>query len=267
MSWVGRLSLEFERSGGQTVIARRRHQGPLLIQRPFHEPDGTCQVYLIHPPGGVVGGDSLSCTFDARAAQALVTTPGATKLYRSARQRASLTHDIVARGGGTFEWLPQETIAFSGVLADASTRVRLDASAHFIGWDITCLGHDNRGLSQGHLTQAWHLEREGRCLWSERTELEGGGAALSAPWGLAGRTVVGTLVATGVSNGEVDAIRAACPDTERDWLSTSRLGEVLLCRYLGYSAEVAKRHFGAAWAILRQRLFGRSAQPPRVWAT
>jgi urease accessory protein len=263
------------------VIARRRHRGPLLVQRPFHEPDGTCQVYLIHPPGGVVGGDSLASTFDVRSeSRALITTPGATKLYRSPERRATLMHDVVASGGSTFEWLPQETIVFSGALADTSTRVRLDGpGAQFIGWDITCFGHDNAGLAQGHLTQRWELSRDGRCLWAERAEYAGGSAVLSAPWGLGGRTVVGTLIATGSGAAEVDALRATLPNMEQpdmeqpdveqahDWLSVSRLGEVLLCRYLGYSAEAAKRHLGAAWAILRQRLFGRGAWPPRVWAT
>ncbi|HTV17617.1 MAG TPA: urease accessory protein UreD, partial [Polyangiaceae bacterium] len=137
----------------------------------------------------------------------------------------------------------------------------------FVGWDITCLGQDNRGLGQGQLTQRWELEREGRLLWTELVELEGGGDLLHAPWGLAGRTVYGTLVATGASNALVEEVRQVCPDTEADSISVTRLGEVLLCRYLGYSAEAAKRHFGAAWAILRPRLLGRSARPPRVWAT
>ncbi len=268
MSWAGSLSLDFERTGHQTVIARRRHRGPLLVQRAFHEPDGTCQVYLIHPPGGVVGGDSLSYVFDVRAqSRALITTPGATKLYRSASLRSRLVHDVVARDGGVFEWLPQETIVFSGALAESSTRVQLDSTSQFVGWDITCFGHDNAGLDRGRLTQSWELTRDGRCLWRERADYEGGTAVLSAPWGLAGRTVVGTLIATGAGAAEVDALRAALPECERDWLSVTRLGEVLLCRYLGYSAEAAKRHFGAAWAILRQQLFGRSARPPRVWAT
>jgi urease accessory protein len=266
--WIGRLSLDFERSGKKTVITRRRHQGPLLVQRPFHEPDGTCQVYLIHPPGGVVGGDWLDYSFELRAAsRALVTTPGATKLYRSASRRSNLTHEIVCNGGGTFEWLPQETIVFSGVQAESSTRVRLDASSQFLGWDITCLGRDNAGLGQGYLSQAWQIELEGRPLWRERAELVGGGAVLTAPWGLAGRTVIGTLVATGAGAADVDAVRAECPDSEQDSVSVSRLGEVLLCRYLGYSSQAAKRHFSAAWAVLRPRLFGRGAQPPRVWAT
>jgi urease accessory protein len=266
--WIGRLSLEFERSGSQTIIARRRHQGPLLVQRAFHESDGTCQVYLIHPPGGVVGGDSLACSFQlGAAAQALVTTPGATKLYRSPARHSRVTHDMVLRDGSTFEWLPQETIVFSGAQAEVTTRVQLDATSQFMGWDITCLGHDNRGLGAGHLTQAWQLERQGRPLWHERADLMGSSAVLTAPWGLAGRTVIGTLVATGAGAADVDAVREACPESEQDWLSVSRLGEVLLCRYLGYSAEAAKRHFSAAWAVLRQRLFGREPRPPRVWAT
>lgn len=274
MSWVGRLSLDFERSGHQTVIARRRHRGPILVQRPFHEPDGTCQVYLIHPPGGVVGGDSLAYEFGVSGpeSRALITTPGATKLYRSPRLRSTLAHDIAASGGGIFEWLPQETIVFSGVLAESLTRVQLaDESSQFIGWDITCLGHDNAGLEHGQLVQSWELTRRGRCLWMERAEYAGGSPLLSAPWGLSGRTVVGTLIATGTGPSEVDSLRAAFAepgqDAREDWISVSRVGEVLLCRYLGYSAEAAKRHFGAAWAILRQRLFGRSARPPRVWAT
>jgi urease accessory protein len=239
-----------------------------MVQRPFHEPDGTCQVYLIHPPGGVVGGDALECAFDVGSgSRALVTTPGATKLYRSPRQGSTIVHDVLSSGGGSFEWLPQETIVFTGTRARATTRVRLDEHSHFLGWDIICLGQDNRGLGQGCFTQTWELERNGKLLWTERAEFEGGSAALEAPWGLAGRTVVGTLAATGATALDVDAVREACPESEQDWLGTSRLGEVLLCRYLGYSAEAAKRHFQAAWAVLRKRLHGRDAWPPRVWAT
>ncbi len=266
--WIGRLSLDFERSGGKTVIARRRHQGPLLVQRPFYEPDGTCQVYLIHPPGGVVGGDALTLSFDARGgARALITTPGATKLYRSASQTSEICNEISSSDGGTFEWLPQETIVFGGVLARAATSVRLDATSHFIGWDITCLGQDNLGLAHGQLAQRWQLERSGRLLWSERMQLEGGAAVLSAPWGLAGRTVFGTLVATGASAALVDEVRELCPGSDAGWVGVTRLGEVLLCRYLGYSAEAAKRCFCTAWAVLRQRVLGRDARHPRVWAT
>jgi urease accessory protein len=223
---------------------------------------------LIHPPGGVVGGDSLNLEFCvASGCRALVTTPGATKLYRSAGPRSELAHDVLCQGSGTFEWLPQETIVYAGVHARSSTRVRLTGQAQFIGWDITCLGHDNRGLGRGHLTQHWQLTRDEHLLWSERAEFQGGSALLSAHWGHGGRTVVGTLAATGASNSEVDAIRYAFAGDAPESTSVTRLGEVLLCRYLGYSAEAARRFFGVAWGILRRRVHGREARPPRVWAT
>jgi urease accessory protein len=266
--WIGRLSLDFERSGGKTVIARRRHEGPLLIQRPFYEPDGTCQVYLIHPPGGVVGGDELMLTFEARGgARALITTPGATKLYRSPGVGSRVSQNLRVSGGAALEWLPQETIVYAGASASTSMSVQLDDTSHFVGWDVTCLGQDNRGLVHGQLTQKWQLERGGRLLWTERAEIEGGGALQDAPWGLAGRTVFGTLVATGASTALVDEVRGACPGSETDWLSVTRLGEVLLCRYLGYSAEAAKHCFRDAWAVVRRRVLGQETRPPRVWAT
>jgi urease accessory protein len=266
--WVGELNLAFARSGAKTVIARRRHRGPLLVQRAFYEPDGGCQAYVLHPPGGVVGGDQLSMSFDlGPGAHALVTTPAATKIYRSPDRESTQEQLCRVAAGGVFEWLPQETIVFDGARAQVRTRVELGQGSHFIGWEVTCLGHNPTGFSRGRLVQRWTIEREGRPLWGERALFEGGGAVLSARWGLAGRPVVATLVGTGARAEHVEAIRAALPETTPDWLSVTRLGEVLICRYLGYSAEAAKRFLCAGWTILRQGVSGRVAHHPRVWAT
>lgn len=266
--WVGELHLDFERAGEKTVLARRRHRGPLLVQRAFYEPDGGCQVYVLHPPGGVVGGDQLRLNFRVRAsARALVTTPAATKLYRSAGRASLLEQHFHVEAGAVLEWLPLETIIYAGAQARAMTRIELGAGSHFVGWDINCLGHDGNGFPRGHVVQSWRLERDGRPLWSERAVFEGGGAVLEASWGLAGRPVVGTLVGTGASARDVDLVRECLPASERDWFSVTRVGEVLVCRYLGYSAEAAKGFFHTVWATLRQGVSGREAHHPRVWAT
>ena len=59
MTWRAELSLDYSAAGGRTV-ARHRHQGPLrVLQSLYPEGDGICQNVLVHPPGGLVGGDVL----------------------------------------------------------------------------------------------------------------------------------------------------------------------------------------------------------------
>lgn len=266
--WVGSVSLDFARSGSRTIVARRRHQGPLQIQRAFHEPDGSCQVYLIHPPGGVVGGDQLLVRVAAGpGSRALVTTPAATKLYRSNLQTAKLEQRFELERDARVEWLPLETIVYDGARAESHTAVQLAESSQFMGWEVICLGRDESGFQSGRLVQAWRIEREGLLLWSERLDVSGGGPITSARWGLAGRPVVGTLVATGARVELALEVRALIPSAREDWFSVTLLGEVLVCRYLGYSAESARHFFCKSWALLRDRISGRQANAPRIWAT
>jgi urease accessory protein len=266
--WVGSVSLDFARSGSRTIVARRRHQGPLQVQRAFHEPDGSCQVYLIHPPGGVVGGDQLLVRVAAGAdTRALVTTPAATKLYRSNRQTAKLEQRFELARDARVEWLPLETIVYDGARAESHTTVQLAETSEFVGWEVICLGRDESGFQSGRLVQTWRLERLGLPIWSERLDVSGGGLITSAPWGLAGRPVVGTLVATGARADLIEELRALAPSTQADWFSVTLLGEVLVCRYLGYSAESARHFFCRSWALLRDRISGRKANAPRIWAT
>jgi urease accessory protein len=268
--WSARLELGFERVGARTVLARRRHEGPLVVQRAFHEPDGSCQVYVVHPPGGVVGGDTLALELSLRDhSRTLVTTPAATKLYASPAARSTLTQTCQVADGAILELLPQETILYAGARAASTTLVRLGERSQFVGWEVLSLGRDAAGFSSGSFVQRWRLERLGRLLWAERALLEGGGPLLSSSWGLGGRRVLGTLVGTGAERLAIDQLRATAEPlgTDQDWFSATLLGEVLVCRYLGYSAETAKRIFSAAWAALRQTVSGRDAIQPRIWAT
>jgi urease accessory protein len=251
-----------------------------MVQRAFYEPDGTCQVYVLHPPGGIVGGDELSldCELD-RGARALLTTPAASKFYRSEQREARQEQCFRVSPHATLEWLPQETILYDGSRLDSEISVELARDAHFTGWEIVCLGRDERGLTTGTYSQRWRLLREQRVLWAERGAWHGGAEILAAPWGLAGRRVLGTLVSTGGNAEMVEAIRTAlrgatglhaatttAPGTD-DWFSVTHLREILVARYLGYSAEVAKRLFAEVWAVVRRGLSGRDAVCPRVWAT
>jgi len=270
--WQAELALEFARAGGQTILGRSRHRGPLLVQRPFHpEAGGACHVYLLHPPGGVVAGDRLRIDIKTReGAQALVTTPAATKVYRSGGPRASQEQRLRLDPGSVLEWLPQETILFSGARADLHTRVDLVGDAGFLGWEILCVGLPASGAPfvQGSCLQSFEIWRDGSPLVLERTWFAEDPKALRAPWGMGGHTVVGSLFCVTNHSGAVERVRAVLPPpAEEELASVTQLKGVLVCRYLGHHAERARRCFVRAWEVLRPIFAGRQACAPRIWST
>ncbi len=258
-SWQAALWLGFERADGRTVLARRRHDGPLVVQKPLYpEGGGVCHAIIVHPPAGIAGGDELSLSVESEKSTFVqLTTPGAGKWYRSAGPWAAqrLSFDVA----GTLEWLPQETIVYDGALADLSTEIRLAGDARYLGWEILCLGRTGSGerFSRGTIRLSTRIERDGRLLWLERGRIEGGGKLMQSPAGLGGNTVCATLVAAAP---EIAPRRA-------QGLAVSALPGVLVARYLGNSSEDAKRLLARLWADLRPALLGREAHEPRIWRT
>ncbi len=253
------------------------------MQRPFYpEGDSVCHVALLHPPGGVVGGDELriAVALDADA-HALVTTPAAGKFYRSAGPFARQAQLLTVAAGAALEWLPQENIVYSGARVHALTRVELQGDARFLGWEILCLGRPAAGETfiAGEYRQDFELWRDGEPLYLERGRYAGDDAILGARWGLQGQPVSATLVGTGAAPDLVNAIRArwealkappppnSFPEGEGELVAASQLDGVLLCRYLGPSAARARRLFTLAWGLLRPAMLGRPPCPSRFWNT
>jgi len=268
-SWKASLSLEFCFENQKTILSRKSHDGPLVVQKPLY-PEGreVCHAIVVHPPGGIAGGDELS--LDARAAvgaSALLTTPGATKWYRSAGAWAKQSLTFGVRG--LLEWLPQETIVFDGALAQSACEVDLAADAGLIGWDIVCLGRTGSGekFRRGSYRNSIRIRREGRLLWLERGRIDGGGRLLDSPAGLGGSPVFGILFASFpvVEKTILEDMRKQNPVSGRG--AVTLVPGVLLARYLGDSSEAARRYFIALWHILRPRLAGLDAVEPRIWQT
>lgn len=268
--WQASLELGFERRGSRTVLAHRLHRGPLGVQRAFYPEQGWPHVYILHPPGGVVGGDVLAIDVTLQpGAQALVTSPAAAKFYRSAGQQAQLQQHLRLYGDAMLEWLPQETIYYNAAKVDSKTRVELDADSRFIGWDMFCLGRPAAAerFTQGHVRQRLEIWRDGKPLWLEQAAFVGDGEMLDARWGLAGRALAATLVAVGHVDGLASQIHELVSAVAGDHFSVSQLDDVLVCRYLGTEAQRARQCLVAAWSIIRPALLGRPACEPRIWNT
>jgi urease accessory protein len=266
--WRAELQLRFAAAEQRTDLVGRRHRGPLLVQRPFHPEGATCHVYLIHPPGGIAGGDELR--LDARlepGAQALITTPAATKFYRAAAGRTARVEQRLQLQGAELEWLPQEAICFDQAQVRTLTRIELDAQSRFIGWEMTCYGRRacDEIFAQGRISQSLELWEGTRPLLLDHLHITGGSEMQQAHWGLNGAAALGSLLAYPATAADVSALRELPLDAAR--LSITLVDRVLLCRCVGRDATDLRQLLLPVWQCLRPRLLQRDATAPRIWAT
>lgn len=274
-SWQASLRLRFARSHGASRLVERAHAGPLRFQKALY-PEGSevCHGIVVHPPGGVVGGDQLTIHATvAPDAAALLTTPGAAKWYRAngkvSRQRVEL--DVGA--GASLEWLPQETIFFDDACVDLDQSVDLALDANYIGLEILCFGRTASGerYTRGRVRQETRIRRGGKLLWHERGLLEGGSTVMNSPLGMAGKTVCATLIACGrvLPASLLAELREdmAAHAGEGAWFGATQMKSVLVARYLGDASETARAMMTHCWMRIRPALLGRDACVPRIWNT
>ena len=193
MPWHARLHLDYTREGDRSV-ARFGHDGPLrILQSLWPEGEAVCHNVLVHPPGGLVGGDTLAIEVTAGdGSHGLVTTPGASRFYRSEGEAAVQDVHLRLAAGARLEWLPLEALYYSGCRAENRLRMRLDPGAQLLGWDVAALGLPQAGqpFARGSVLQ--HLEVEG--AWLERGRIAAEDARLmDGPLGLAGHRCLGSL--------------------------------------------------------------------------
>jgi urease accessory protein len=270
--WRANLDLSFIRREDRTLLAARSHRGPLQIQKALY-PDGprVCHVTVLHPPGGVAGGDALAVSARLESgSRVCLTTCGATKWYRCPGDGAQQQLHFSVEAGGALEWLPRESIFFDGSKSAMRLDVELAPGAQFIGWEILCFGRraSGEGWHSGGLRLRTRIRQAGHPLWCERANLEAGSGFESSPVGLAGYSVSGTLVAAGSDIGAelLSACRAITPRGVDSRVGITRIPKILLVRYLGHSSQDAFDWFTSVWKVLRPALLGQLAIAPRLWA-
>ena len=276
MPWHARLTLDYLAGDAGTRL-EFRHEGPLRILKSLYpEGPGVCHSVVVHPPGGLVGGDSLALDLGlAPGTHALVTTPGATRFYRSLGERASQSVGIRLDDGARLEWLPLETLVHSGARADSAVRVEFAPTAEMFGWDCVALGLPaaDAPFVDGDYRQALeigpHWLDRGRTRADDRELLEG-------PCGWAGRRALGTFW---FASGQAlpDARRDCLLDTARAVIAaadprllagaTAAQPNVVVVRALADRVEPVQDLLRAVWRAWRPLAWGLQAVAPRVWRT
>ncbi|MPM43604.1 Urease accessory protein UreD [bioreactor metagenome] len=275
MVWHARLNLDYALRSDATRL-HFAHDGPLRVLRSLYpEGDAVCHNVLVHPPGGIVGGDVLDIGMQvAEGAHALVTTPGATRFYRSNGALGTQRTRITLAPGARLEWLPLEAIAYPACDALNELQFDLAPDAQLITWDITALGlpHADAPFDTGRFVQ--HIEWPGRFL--ERGVLDAQDARLmNGPLGLAGQRCLASLVlASGtplpraLREQLLEATHALLDGAPEGVIAgvTSPQPHMLVLRGLAPVVEPLMQLWQRVWAEWRQRWWGLPAVRPRIWA-
>ncbi len=275
MTWHASLQLDYTRDGPRSV-AHYLHDGPLrILQSLYPEGGAICHNVLVHPPGGLVGGDTLDIKLSVGpGAHGLVTTPGATRFYRSSGEVARQLVHARLEAGARLEWLPLEALAYNQCRAENKAVFELAPGAELMAWDVTALGLPAADLPFAEGTFAQHLEVPG--VWLEQGRIAASDARLmDGPLGLAGQRCMATLffvagepIARERRDAALECVREliAAHALRAGAGATSPHPQVLVVRVLAPLVEPAMALLKSLRAAWRQQLWQLEAVPPRIWA-
>ena len=276
MTWNATLNLRYARSAERTV-AHHRHEGPLRVLKSLYpESPQVCHNVLVHPPGGIAGGDTLAVQVAVEAgAHGLVSTPGATRFYRcdqgSGVQRVTVQLDEGAR----LEWLPLETLVYPGALAQNHLTMALASGAALMAWDVVGLGlpHAGQAFAQsGRLLQRIEWPQ----VWLEQAVIDAADQRLlDSPLGLDGQRCMATML---YASGDplARAAREQALELTREVIGTHALAaragvtmpddRLLVLRALAPVTEPASALLRGVWAAWRRHFWAAPEAPPRIWS-
>jgi urease accessory protein len=142
----GFLRLRFARRGARTILAQSRFSLPLQTLTPLTLADGASYLMLLNPTGGVLGGDHLTTEIALEAGtHVCLTTPSATRIYRTADKPANLETVIRLDEGATLEFFPDHVIPHAGSSLLQSLRIEMARGARAIILDSMASGRVAHG--------------------------------------------------------------------------------------------------------------------------
>ena len=184
---AGGVRLRFGWNGARTQRLEAAESGGYRARFPTSH-DETSEAVLINTGGGMAGGDHARVRIAVDSgAHAVVTTQAAEKIYRSQGSDTRVETSLSVAGGARLDWLPQETILFSGARLARSLDVDLAADARLIACETLYFGRTAMGetMARGALRDRWRIRREGRLVFAEDLrlggEIEAAGHILAVP--------------------------------------------------------------------------------------
>jgi len=256
----GALRLVFERRGEATVVTASRSTLPLQVLAPVALGDRAAVVSMLNPTGGVLGGDRLTVELElGSGAHACLTTPSATRVYRSGGAPAVQTVHARLGPGAVCEWVPDHTIPSPGAILEQALAFEVAEGATLIALDAWAAGRVARG-------EAWSFTRLASALTArdaaglilhDRFVLGGG-----RPWSALGLAESCPYFASVVvvTDAPLDSFLDALtvmpgpPGARVGAARLARRGALVRCLAAGAPALTAT--LDAVWALARRTLLG-----------
>ncbi len=270
--WKGFLSFSFVDQNGRTVIKDKRHLGPLIIQRPYYQEINRPSVLILHPPGGVAGGDQLELKVSFKpGSKGMISTPSATKFYRSENRLASQIQTIHLSEASEAEWLPQETLFFNCCKVNNHLKFELDSpNNRLIAWDIVGLGRpaSGEGFEQGELIQSLELRIAEKLIFMDRLMLVPESGVLKSIAGLDSHTLFATAL---FYHNDAESQKKLLEELQKiEWpllVGVTLLDNLIVLRTLANELDEMKSVLFKAWTIARPSVLGLPVVKPRIWNT
>lgn len=274
--WVGELKLTMSSPADKTVVTKKSQLGPYSVQRAIYPENNPriCHLIILHPPGGLVEGDKLSLSVICdQGAHLFLTTPSAGKVYCCDQIPAEQNQYFKVSDDSKLEWFPQELILFENSISRLDTFIELQGSARFAGWEIICLGRNNKSALLDNISTIGKIEirRDGVPVFIDRIVLNpehDTNGVYDSAWGLDNKNVVGTLIINSVTKTQLEAVRRICGETEATCkLGLTLIDGFLICRGLASQSRDLKSAFIDVWKELRESVFEEEPHFPRIWRT
>jgi urease accessory protein len=247
------------------VLRERYFTLPLQALEPMDLGDGVPTLLLLNPTGGLLAGDRLHTQITLGPGSAVcLSTPSATRVYRSPGPPAVQDVAIEIGRGATLEWLPDHLIPSPGARLRQSTEIALGHDATLLHLEAWAVGRAARGETWGFdlLDSRLTVRDERGLLLRERSVLSGG-LPRHGLGGTEGFGYVATFVAARPGRHDWDGLARALHEAAGAMGTGVRAGVTtlgrggIMARLLCASAPALRSGVEALWTCCRRSLLGK----------
>lgn len=265
----GASEVRFSRRNGVTAVTHLFQRAPCRVLFPNAPADDLPLAVLLTTSGGLAGGDRVRISVGAQdAAQAVVTTQAAEKIYRSLGPETRIDIALTIGPDAWLEWLPQETILFDRARLSRRTTAEIQAGGRLLAAEMIVFGRTARGerLSAGLLHDRWAVRVDGRLRWIDAIRLEGDiERRLHAPAGFDGAAAIATAIYVGPDVASLLPLARALALDSDSRAGATVVDGILLARFIGRDARLLRGDLACYLAELRRAAMGLPARVPRLW--